>query len=167
MTRNLVVTTVLLGIAAITTASHRNVAASPVPAASCSVQGVWDMDSLLVNGKAQSMSGSHQRVINTSKYFMWLSEAIKRDTLPLKTFRDTVAYYDDAGGSGTYTVSGTKLVQHIDYFPDPKYIGKDWNAVCRTTGKRWYHTWIGDPYTDTSTHQVRRDTVLEIYYRVE
>lgn len=165
MTRNLLAGAMLLGISGITFASHREVSGSPAPA--CRLQGVWDLESNLLNGKAQPVSGFQQRKIMTRKHFMWLSQATRRDTLPLKTALDSARYYSSPGGSGTYTVTGRNVTEHIDYFVDPSFLGRDFHATCRTEGNRWYHTYYSDFYTDSATRRSRRDTTTEVFRRVE
>jgi len=102
----------------------------------------------------------------TKNHFMWVSQEARRDTLPLKTYRDSVRYYSDAGGYGTYTVNGSNLTEHIELFADPTWIGKDWKATCRIDGGQWVHTWISEPYKD-SAGVSRRDTAVETYRREE
>jgi hypothetical protein len=112
-------------------------------------------------------SGAGQEVkVMTKNHFVWVSQETRRDTLPLKTFRDSVRVFSDGGGYGTYTVSGSNLTEHIEMFPDPNYIGKDWPATCQTTGNQWIHSWISPEYKD-STGRSRRDTVAEYYRRTE
>ena len=145
-------------------AATRNIHSTPAKA-DCNVQGVWRAEKVVTNGKADSTSGVEIKV-QTKNHFAWVSQENRRDTLPLKTFRDSVRVYSDGGGYGTYRVSGNQYVEHIEVFPDPGYIGKEWPATCQTTGNQWIHTWIGPEYKD-STGRTRRDTVSEYYRRVE
>lgn len=136
------------------------------PAATCNVQGVWKAYKVITNGKADSSGAGQEVKVMTKNHFVWVSQESRRDTLPLKTFRDSVRVYSDGGGYGTYTVSGSNLTEHIEMFPDPSYIGKDWPATCQTTDNHWIHSWISPEYKD-STGRSRRDTVAEYYRRVE
>lgn len=136
-----------------------------LPAASCNVEGVWRAQKVVTNGRADSTSGVEVKVM-TKKHFAWVSQENRRDTLPLRTFRDSVRAFSDGGGFGTYTVSGNNVIEHIELFPDPTYIGKDWPSKCQVTGNQWIHSWIGPEYKD-STGRSRRDTVAEYYRRVE
>ena len=90
---------------------------------------------------------------------MWLWQANRRDTLPLKTPADSLLYYRVAGGSGTYTLNGDSYVEHIDYFVDPAYVGKDWKAMCRTDKEHWVHS-----YTQPGTTPA---AVVESWRRLE
>ena len=133
--------------------------------ASCNVQGVWRVEKAITNGKTDSTSAVEVKLV-TKHHFAWVAQENRRDTLPLKTFRDTTRVYSDAGGYGTYTVSGNKYTEHIEVFPNPDYVGKDWPATCQVNGNQWIHSWIGPEYKDP-TGRTRRDTVAEYYRRVE
>ena len=97
---------------------------------------------------------------------MWVSQEARRDTLPLKTYRDSVRALRNGGGYGTYTVDGSNLTEQIELFPDPTYAGKDWPATCRIVRGRWIHSFITPAYKD-STGRSRQDTVSEYYRREE
>jgi hypothetical protein len=133
-------------------------------AAPCDVRGVWQTDRVTTNGKPSN--GVAEVKVVTKDHFMWVQQENRRDTLPLKTFRDTARVYNDAGGYGTYRISGNNYIEHLDLFPDPTYVGKDWPATCQTTRNQWIHSWISPEYKD-STGVTRRDTVTEYYRRVE
>ena len=113
-----------------------------------------------------STSGAERKIM-TKNHFMWVQQESRRDTLPMKTLRDSVRALTDAGGYGTYTVSGNIVTEHIEVFPLPSWIGRDFKATCRTPDKNhWVHSWISDVYKD-STGLSRRDTTDEYYVRVE
>ncbi|HET9637016.1 MAG TPA: hypothetical protein VFP26_13900 [Gemmatimonadaceae bacterium] len=133
--------------------------------ASCNVQGVWRTEKVVTNGRVDSTSAVEIKIA-TKNHFAWVSQENRRDTLPLKTFRDSVRVYSDGGGYGTYRVSGNQYVERIELFPNPDYVGKEWPATCQTTGNSWIHSWISPEYKD-STGRTRRDTVAEYYRRVE
>jgi hypothetical protein len=164
MTRNLLAGVMLLTISGGVAATHSNARGSNSP--ECRVQGVWKLVRVTVNGTRPDTTSFQQRKIMTKNHFMWVNQDARRDTLPLKTYRDTVRRLSNAGGSGTYRVSGSTLIEHIDLFPDPTWAGRDFRATCETDANRWVHTWISDPYTD-STGRSRRDTVGETYRREE
>jgi hypothetical protein len=134
-------------------------------AAACRVQGVWRLERIVRNGKTNT-TGFEQRKIMTKNHFMWLNQESRRDTLPLKTFRDSVRYYAVNSGSGTYKVSGSTLTERIEIFPDPKWSGRDFKATCKTDRNHWLHTWMSDFYNDSTGHS-RRDTTTEYYRREE
>jgi hypothetical protein len=162
LTKQLIAGVTLLTISGIFAATRGNARAS---VKDCEVQGVWRQQKVVVNGKTDSTSGQEIKLM-TKKHFMWVSQEARRDTLPLKTYRDSVRAFNNAGGYGTYTVNGSNLTEHIEMFPDPTYKGKDWPATCRMEGGQWIHSWISPVYKD-STGRSRRDTVAEYYRRDE
>ena len=143
-------------------ARHAN--APGAPTASCNVRGVWRATRATVNGRPVTTI-TEVKVV-TKDHFMWVQQENRRDTLPLKTFRDTTRVYSDAGGYGTYKLSGNKYVERIELFPDPSFVGKEWPATCHTTRNEWIHSYISPDRTD-STGRTRRDTVVEYMARVE
>ena len=162
LTKQLIAGVTLLTISGIFAATRGNARAS---VKDCEVQGVWRRQKVVVNGKTNSTSGEEVKLM-TKKHFMWVSQEARRDTLPLKTYRDSVRAFSNGGGYGTYTVNGSNLTEHIEMFPDPTYTGKDWPATCRVVGGQWIHSWISPVYKD-STGRSRRDTVAEYYRRDE
>lgn len=143
-------------------ATHAN--ARPAPAASCNVRGVWRATRATLNGRPITTI-SEEKVV-TKSHFMWVQDENRRDTLPLRTFRDTVRVFNNAGGYGTYRLSGNNYIERIEAFPDPTFLGKEWPATCRTTRNEWIHSYISPERTD-STGRTRRDTVVEYFTRVE
>ena len=141
-------------------------AASSVHRAGCRVQGVWELESVTNNGKDQPLNGLRQIKIVTQHHFMWIGQAARRDTLPLKTEADTLRRNSLGGGAGTYSTTGNSYVEQIEVFNDPAFLGKPWNATCRIQGDRWYHSW---PFPQDSTG-VSRDSiahVVEVWRKVE
>jgi len=133
-------------------------------AASCNVRGVWRATRATVNG--QPVTTITEVKVVTKDHFMWVEQENRRDTLPLRTFRDSTRAYSDAGGYGTYRLSGNNYVERIELFPDPTFIGKEWPATCHTTRNQWTHSYISPERTD-STGRTRRDTVVEYFSRLE
>jgi hypothetical protein len=162
MTRTLIAGAIVL--TAIVTVAAKRDDASGSPAA-CRLQGVWRLERVVTNGKPDSTS-VQERKIMTRNHFMWVAQQSRRDTLPLRTYRDTVAAMYDAGGYGTYKVSGSTLTEHIELFPTASWIGRDFKATCRTDANHWVHTWMSDFYNDSTGHS-RRDTTAEYYRREE
>ena len=161
-TKQLLAGATLLTISGIFAATRGNARPS---AANCEIQGVWRRQRIVVNGKSDSTGGEEIKLM-TKRHFMWVSQEARRDTLPLKTYRDSVRAFTNGGGYGTYTVDGSNLTEHIELFPDPTYAGKDWPATCRIVRGQWIHSWISPVYKD-STGRSRRDTVAEYYRREE
>ena len=131
---------------------------SPVSAASasCSVVGTWDLTGLTVDGKAVPLTVQQRKVV-TAKHFLWIAQALRRDTLPLKTHADSLLYFSVSGGSGSYTLQGNSYVEHIDMFVDPAWLGKDWKATCRTEKDRWLHSYTTAASGDTPSSSVIED----------
>ncbi|MFL5483674.1 MAG: hypothetical protein ACJ8AK_15940 [Gemmatimonadaceae bacterium] len=143
-------------------ATHSNTRAAS--AASCNVQGVWQAERVTVNG--QPYTAAMEVKIVTKNHFMWVQQENRRDTLPLRTFQDTARVFNDAGGYGTYRLSGNNYIERIEAFPDPTFIGKEWPATCKTTRTQWTHSYISPERTDANG-RTRRDTVVEVLRRVE
>ena len=148
----------LLLVAALGLASQSSATAATV---SCSVVGTWELTGITVNGKAIASPGQQRKIV-TAGHFMWLNQATRRDTLPLKTLVDTLMAYRVGGGSGTYLLKGDSYVEHIDYFVDPAFIGKDWKATCRTEKNHWVHS-----YTQPSAAGEAPQAVVEDWRRLE
>ena len=143
-------------------ATHAN--ARGGTAASCNVRGVWKETRATMNG--QPVTTISEVKVVTKQHFMWVDQENRRDTLPLRSFSDTTRVYNDAGGYGTYRLSGNNYIERIEFFPDPSFIGKEWPATCRTTRNQWIHSYISPERAD-STGRMRRDTVVEYFTRVE
>src|SRR3989442_3420765 len=75
--------------------------------AGCQVRGVWELVSVSQNGKDQPLAGYRGMKVLTDRHFMFVGQAAKRDTLPLKTETDTLRAYQMSGGAGSHTTSRT------------------------------------------------------------
>jgi hypothetical protein len=58
----------------------------------------------------------------------------------MRTELDSLRALHVDGGAGTYTVSGNTYTERLEFFSDPRQIGRTVRAVCRTEGDRWYHS---------------------------
>src|SRR5437868_827329 len=132
----------------------------------CRLPGVWVRVASIQSGKRTQFSGGTQRKVLTNKNFMWVFLESRRDTLPLKTVADSARYYGMSGGTGRYEVVGSKYIEHLDLFVDPKFEGKTLTASCRVEGNTWYHTFLPSDIGDT-TLVGRRDSLSEVWRRVE
>jgi hypothetical protein len=148
----------VLFVGAVGSASHSSASAAAV---NCSVVGTWELTRVTVDGKPQTASGQQRKIV-TSRHFMWIWQANRRDTLPLKTRADSLLYYRVGGGSGTYTLEGDSYVEHVDYFLDPAFLGKDWPAKCRNEKDRWVHS-----YTQPGAAGAKPAAVVEDWRRLE
>ncbi len=164
MTRTILTAAALVGISASLVAAAHYPNHSTPPA--CRLNGVWDRVATIQADKRTPFSGGIQRKMLTNKNFMWAYLASRRDTLPLKTVADTARYYGMSGGAGRYQVVGSKYIEHLDMFVDPKFEGKTLTATCRVEANTWYHTFLGSDIGDT-TLAGRRDSVTEVWRRVE
>jgi len=135
------------------------------PEAQCQVRGVWELMSVSQDGKDQPLAGYQQMKVVTAHHFMWLGQAAKRDTLPLKTQLDTLRAYQIGGGAGTYTASGNSYVEHLDLFIVPSWVGTSFKAMCRIEGNRWYHSFTMP--NDTTAAPGPYQHVVEVWRRVE
>src|SRR5688572_17974357 len=77
--------------------------------ANCSVVGTWELTGVSQDGKPVA-SPRQQRKMVTGRHFMWISQAGRRDTLPLKTRADSLLYFRVIGGAGSYTTTGDSYV---------------------------------------------------------
>jgi len=131
------------------------IAARP-PAPECQVIGVWELVGVKNNGSPVPMAGWAQRKVVTRGQFMWLGQAARRDTLPLKTTTDTLRVFSMSGGAGTWKLAGRTYTERLQYFFDPRMIGTDFAATCRTEGDRWIHTWVNTGQQVTVDEEWRR-----------
>jgi len=135
------------------------------PDAGCRVRGVWELVSVSQNGKDQPLAGYRGMKVLTDRHFMFVGQAAKRDTLPLKTELDTLRAYQMSGGAGTYTTSGTTDIEHIEIFVIPSRIGTSFRATCRIEGGLWYHS-FNDP-NDTTAGPGPYQHFIEVWRRLE
>jgi len=135
------------------------------PGANCQVRGVWELVSVSQNGKDQPLAGYRGMKVLTDRHFMFVGQAGKRDTLPLKTEMDTLRAYQMSGGAGTYTTSGTTYTEHIEIFVIPSWIGTSFRARCRIEGGLWYHSFT-DP-NDTTAGPGPYQHFIEVWRRLE
>src|SRR4051794_3455079 len=114
----------------------------------------------------QPLNGNRQIKIVTQHHFMWVGQAPRRDTPPLKTEADTLRRNSIDGGAGTYSATGNRYVEQVEVFNDPNYLGKPWSSTCRVQGDRWYHSW-SFPQDSTGVPRDSIAHVVEVWRRVE
>jgi hypothetical protein len=134
-------------------------------AAGCQVRGVWELVSVAQDGKDQPLAGYRTMKVLTDRHFMFVGQAARRDTLPLKTAMDTLRAYQINGGAGTYTTSGTTYIEHLDLFVIPSWVGTAFRATCRIEGGLWYHSFT-DP-NDTTAGPGPYQHFIEVWRRLE
>jgi hypothetical protein len=135
------------------------------PEGVCRLRGVWELVSVTTDGKDQPLNGYKGMKMLSEKHFMFVGQAARRDTLPLRTELDTLRAYQIPGGAGTYTTSGNRYIERLDYFVIPSWIGTSFTATCRVEGDRWYHSFT-DP-NDTTTARSPVQHIVEVWRRVE
>lgn len=134
------------------------------PAAPCNVIGTWELVS--VSSEGGTNTGLDERKIVTRRHFMWIAQDSHRDTLPHATAIDSLRINRVDGGSGTWTLSGNSYVEHIDMFSDPSWVKTDFKATCKTTAKRWTHSYMA-PAPANSIHAGQKVQVVEEWRRIE
>jgi hypothetical protein len=132
---------------------------------SCSVIGTWDLVAVTRGGKALSSTNQQRKIVNGS-HFMWINQATRRDTLPLRSLVDSLRYSRVNGGSGRYSLVGNAYTEHLDYFSDPSFLGKDFTATCRTVGDRWFHSYNASALGDTAAAEARV-MYIEEWHRIK
>lgn len=135
------------------------------PPAGCPVRGAWELVSVSQDGKDQPLAGYRTMKLLTDRHFMFVGQAARRDTLPLKTAMDTLRAYQISGGAGTYTTSGNTYIEHLDLFVIPSWIGTSFRATCRIEGDLWYHSFT-DP-NDTTAGPGPYQHFIEVWRRIE
>ena len=118
----------------------------------CAVQGVWNLESVTVDGKPEPLGQRRQQKIVTQSHFMFISQAPGANGA--KDF-----------GAGSYRVSGNKYSEHLDFFYDPQYLNRDLQATCGVAGGKWTHAfeWV----TLKDGKETGRSKVVEIWRKVE
>ena len=155
-----------LRVAALTVAACWLVLTGAGPGgARCRVHGVWQLASVWTDGKEEIVNGWKSMKLVTDRHWVWISEGVRRDTLPFKTQLDTLRAYFIGGGAGTYTLNGDRYVEQIEYFNDPVWIGKPFLATCRVEGDRWYHSYTDPNDSTTATGPVQH--ITELWRRIE
>ena len=107
--------------------------------AACSVEGVWELESVTTDGQRQELGGYRQRKLVAHGHYMWIGHDARRDTLPMRTATDSLRAAQIGGGAGPYAVAGDSYTEQLEYFVDPTWVGRSFPAKCRTEGDRWYH----------------------------
>jgi len=68
------------------------------PEAGCQVRGVWELVSISQNGKDQPLAGYRGMKVLTDRHFMFVGQAARRDTLPLKPIWTRCGHTRSAAG---------------------------------------------------------------------
>lgn len=164
MERKLIAGVMLVALSGGLIAARRDAHGSAQQA--CDVQGVWNMISYTYKGATHDVSSTKSRKIVTKKYWMGITMDSRRDTIPLLSALDSARHFAMSGGSGHYRVSGNRYTEQLEFFSDPKMLGKTMTATCRTEGARWYHTYRLSDLAPQTTN-ASRDSVTEVFIRAE
>jgi hypothetical protein len=130
----------------------------------CKLEGVWQLVSGSTDGKPYP-AGSREMKIITKGHFavLWQEPGVPST---IKTPADSLAVFRHVGGGGgTYTVQGTTYTEKLDYFPDPRYVGKAIAFTCRVEGDRFYQS--GSFPTFDGAKKVGDSKLEEVWKRVE
>lgn len=130
----------------------------------CRIEGTWELVSVTVDGKEEPLAGYQQRKVVGGGRFMWLGQAARRDTLPMRTAFDSLRATSMAGGAGTFTLLGNTYTEKLEYFVDPSLLGRSMRATCRTEGDRWIHSFTVP--IDTLASKAPRQQVVEVWRRL-
>jgi hypothetical protein len=114
----------------------------PTPSVSqrpCELRGVWQ----LVSGKYGDYTAPatwRQIKIITSGHFAFVGES-DRGVKDMKSAADSLqAFRTMFSGGGTYTLTGNRYTEKLEYFADPAYLGMSMQFDCRTDGDRFIQT---------------------------
>ncbi len=97
----------------------------------CPVQGVWQLESMTIDGKASPLGAYKQIKILTESHFTWQGVPEVADTLGV--------FPSSRVGGGAYRVTATSYTESLDYFMNPDLVGQELTFSCRVKGDRWYH----------------------------
>src|SRR2546429_3092217 len=103
------------------------------PDAGCRVRGVWELVSVSQNGKDQPLAGYRGMKVLTDRHFMFVGQAAKRDTLPLKTELDTLRAYQMSGGAGGHPPPRTTEIKNNPNLFITRSVGGTFPAAIRIT----------------------------------
>lgn len=126
----------LLSIALLVTAGH-SVESYAQATQPCPVQGAWVMESQAVNGETQSLGQWRQLKILTDSHFAWVGQ-MSNPSIPQSEADSLETYRTQGFGGGPYEVSDSTYTEHLEYFSDPRYVGRDVTFSCRVEGDRWH-----------------------------
>jgi hypothetical protein len=108
----------------------------------CNVRGVWSLDSVHYDGKLQPPGNWKQLKIISGTHYAWVSQ-IGSDTAALATVADTLnAYRTRGAGGGKYRTTDSTYHETLEYFSDPRYVGREIEITCEITGDRWDHKFV-------------------------
>lgn len=132
--------------------------------APCAVRGVWTVESVIVDGKAEPLGKGHNMMIVTATHFAWVRQ--EPGPSSLRSLADSLAAYRSGGfGGGTYRVTDSTFIQHIEYFYNPIHVGRENTASCHVAGNRWQHNFEWPVFEHG--RETRRARVEEVLRRIE
>lgn len=139
-------------------------AAAAGAASGCAVQGTWAMESVTVDGKPEELGGWRQIKMVAGSHFTWVGQ--RAGPASLQSVADSLTAYRNTGfGGGSYRVTDSTYTEHIEFFSDPAYVGRDIAFSCRIVGDRWYHT-SEFPEIENG-REVRRVHLQEVWRRIQ
>ena len=132
--------------------------------APCAVQGVWMLESVTSDGKAEPLGKRRQIKILTATHYAWMSQ--EPGPTALRSPADSLAAYRTSGfGGGTYRVTDSTYTERLDYFYDPTYLKREVVVGCRMVADRWYATFEWPVIVNG--RETRRMRVEEVWRRTK
>jgi hypothetical protein len=102
------------------------------------VQGTWSLESVAVNGVPDDPQGGpwvETKVIGKA-HFAWVAQ--QGGSMPLASTADSLAdYRTRAFGGGAYRIADSRYVERLDYFYDPRYLGREVAISCPSGAAVW------------------------------
>ena len=130
--------------------------------APCAVQGVWTLESVTSDGKAEALGQRRQFKIITATHYAWVSQ--EPGPSALRSSADSLAAYRTSGfGGGTYRVTDSTYTERLDYFYDPTYLNREVVIGCRIVADRWHATFQWPVIVNG--RETRRARVEEVWRR--
>jgi len=108
-------------------------------ASNCVVQGTWILQSVTADGEPAPLDGWTQMKIITPTHYAWVGH---RDggAGPLASSADSLnAYRTRASGGGRYRLTDSTYIEQLEYFSDPRHVGREVEITCRIEGDLWQH----------------------------
>jgi ketosteroid isomerase-like protein len=143
---------------------------TPVPIAmhrsadTCAVQGAWTLDRATVEGRGEVGEQGRVMKVVSATHWTWVRQGSGPSTL--QSAADSLrAFRTGTFGGGTYRLDGSTYTEHLDYFFDPQYVGREITASCRVEGDRWEHSF--DWPVMEAGRETGRVRIDEVWRRIE
>jgi hypothetical protein len=129
----------------------------------CPVQGVWQLESSSMNGQNQPLDSRSQIKLVTATHWAFIAQS--EGPAELRTRGDTLQAFRTRGfGGGRYRVTDDSYTEHLDYFMNPGYVGREITFTCRVEGDLWYHQTEDFPILEDGAEATGR--LAEVWRRI-